>query len=288
MRIEKAIFTVFDFETTGLYPYSGDKICEIGALRGKPGRKNPGRFHALVDPGRPISRGAFAVNGITPAMVRGKPAIDKALPAFLKFIEGSILVAYNAGFDLGFLECALGAKKDLIGDYYIIDALNLARRLFPDAGRFNLGALSQSLGFKTASEHRAIADAMMTWKIFERELGILNGEGVKTVEEIAGIRLRKRPSPLKAVKDYKLKLIEDAIRDEKRLNITYRSVWNNAVTNRTITPIEIRNGYDRSYLIAHCHLKNGERNFRLDGIIEAKAVYETESSLRGREAPEAT
>jgi len=272
MKLEEAIFTVFDFETTGLYPYSGDRICEIGAIRAKAGRKTIEKFHKVVDPKRPISAGAFYVNGITTDMVKGKPTIDKALPGFLKFIKRSVLVAYNAGFDLGFLENALGDDREILDGYLIIDALGLARRLFPDAARYNLGALSLSLGFLSRVEHRAMADAMMTWKIFEKEVGLLEAEGVKTVEEIAGMHPRKRPSPLKAVKDYKFRLIENAIRDQKRLNITYRSVWNNAVTERTVTPLEIRRGYDKSYLIAHCHLKNEERNFRFDGIIAAETA----------------
>jgi DNA polymerase-3 subunit epsilon len=272
MRLEEAAFTIFDFETTGLYPYSGDRICEIGAVRAAGGRRRLEKFHRMVDPKRQISHAAFCVNGITEDMVKGKPTIDRALPGFLKFIEGSVLVAYNAGFDLGFLESALGDDRKILNDYLIIDALGLARGLFPNAPRYNLGALSQSLGFLVQAEHRAMADAMMTWKIFEKELRLLKSNGVKTVEEIAANHLRKRPSPPNGVKDYKLKLIEDAIRDLKRLEITYRSVWNNAVTKRTVTPLEIRRGYDKSYLIAHCHLKNGERNFRLDGIIAAETA----------------
>ena len=67
-----------------------------------------------MDPGRPISYGAFSVNGITDTMLAGKPAIDKVLPGFLKFAEGSVLVAYNAGFDLGFLESAMGEDKAVL------------------------------------------------------------------------------------------------------------------------------------------------------------------------------
>lgn len=271
MRLSQAHFTIFDFETTGLYPYYGDGICEIGAIRVSPGKRRTSKFHRMVDPERPISRGAYAVNGITEEMVRGMPTIEKVLPQFLRFIKGSVLVAYNAGFDLGFLECALGRKKEVLDDYYIIDALSLARRLFGGAGRYNLGSVANFLGYASGPEHRAMADALMTWKVFEKELEILKSEGVESVEDVAKIRTRRVPAAA-VVKDFKEKLIEEAIREQKRLNITYRSTWTNAVTTRTITPLEIRRGYDRSYLIAHCHLKNEERNFRLDGIIAAEAA----------------
>ncbi|MBU0880649.1 MAG: 3'-5' exonuclease [Candidatus Omnitrophica bacterium] len=218
MKLEEAVFTIFDFETTGLYPYTGDRICEIGALRFGVNSVKPRRFHSLIDPKRRISYGAFRINGITDAMVRGKPVIAEVLPEFLKFISGSVLVAYNAGFDVGFLEASLGGSAVILEDYYIIDALKLARRLFPGIGRYGLGSVAGSLSIKVVSEHRAIADAIMTWKVFKKELSILSREGVKTVEDIDRFRMRSSPS-LSTVKDYKTHLVEEAIDQEKRLNI---------------------------------------------------------------------
>ena len=57
---------------------------------------------------------------------------------------------------------------------------------------------------------------------------------------------------------------------QKKLNITYHSIGSNKITKRTITPKEIQKGYDKSYVVAHCHLKGGKRNFRLEGILDAK------------------
>ena len=273
MKLEKCIFTVFDFETTGLYPYSGDKICEVACVRAEASRRTVRKLHSLVNPGRPISYGAWAVNGITNDMVKDSPAIEDILPGFLKFIEGSVLVAYNAGFDLGFLEAALGNKKDMLNNYYVIDALTIARRLFRGIGRYNLGSVSRSLSIDPGGEHRALADAMMTWRVFKKELALLKKEGVDSVADIAYARAPRkiRPAAIK-VKDYRIRLIEEAIQEEKRLNIVYRSVWNDSVTERMVTPKELRSGYDRSYLIAHCHLKGEERNFRVDGIVEIEKI----------------
>lgn len=273
MKLEKCEFTVFDFETTGLYPYSGDRICEVACVRANTSKRAVRKFHSLVNPGRPISYGAYSVNGISDDMVKGSPAIEDILPEFLKFIEGSVLVAYNAGFDLGFLEAALGDRKDVLKNYYVIDALTLARRLFSGIGRYNLGNVSMSLGIDPEGEHRALADAMMTWKVFRKELALLKKEGVENVTEIAISRAPKKVRPaMMKVKDYRIRMIEEAIREEKKLNIVYRSVWNDSVTERIITPKELRSGYDRSYVIAHCHLKNEERNFRVDGIVQMEKI----------------
>jgi DNA polymerase III epsilon subunit family exonuclease len=269
MKLENASYSIFDVETTGLYPYSGDKICEIGAVRMTDGKRTVKKFHALIDPERPISPGASAVNGITDDMVTGKPTIDQVLPDFLLFIKGSVLVAYNAGFDLGFIESALGDRKEILEEYRVIDALRLARRLFPGVPRYNLGSVARSLGISADGEHRAMADAVMTWKVFMAELKALKSMGVVTLDEAAWVSSRKR-APVKAVKDYKLALIEAAIREQKKLNIIYRSSWNNQVTERTITPKSIHRGYDRLYIVAQCHMKNAERNFRFDCIIKAE------------------
>jgi len=273
MKLGKCVFTVFDFETTGLYPYSGDRICEVACVRAQVSKRTVKKFQTLVNPGRPMSYGAYSVNGITDDMVKDSPLIEDTLPKFLKFIEGSVLVAYNAGFDLGFLEAALGDKKDILKNYYVVDALVLARRLFHGIGRYNLGNVSRSLGINPEGEHRALADAMMTWKVFKKELALLNEEGVDAVSDIAYTRAPRamKPAAIK-VKDYRIRLIEEAIREEKRLNIIYKSAWNDSITERIVTPKELRSGYDRSYLIAHCHLKNEERNFRIDGIVQMEKI----------------
>jgi len=267
MRLDEAVYTVFDVETTGLFPYAGDRICEIGAVRMEPG--SPKKiFHSLVDPGRPVSPRAFEVNGITKRMLDGKPTIEKILPEFLDFVEGSVLVAYNAGFDMGFVESALAREGERLGDFTVIDALKLARNLFPGIGRYSLSFVADSLGFPVDGQHRALGDAMLTVKVFEKELELLKNQGIEDLKDVSeNMRTRKKPLTEDSVPV--LAVIEDAIGEEGVLDITYRSYWNNKTTNRTITPREIRKGYDRSYVVAFCHMRKEMRNFRLECITEA-------------------
>lgn len=268
MNLRETEYTVFDFETTGLYPFAGDRICEIGAIRvGTDGRVRD-TFHSLVDPRRPVSSGAFRVNGITDLMVRGQPTIDRVLPGFLSFTDKSVLVAYNAGFDLGFLEYALGNRREVLRSYLVIDALKVARRVFPGMDRYNLGAVSHALGVGTVAGHRAMADALATWKVFEKELEALQSSGIVDVEEIAMPRTEATVSA-RAREEDKVRMIEDAILARRRLAITYLSMWNNAMTKRTITPRAIERTGDTAYIVAHCHLRNEPRHFRLDCVIDA-------------------
>lgn len=268
MRFDEAVFTVVDVETTGLFPYSGDKICEIAALKVEPDGSTS-RFESLVDPERPLSPEAFSVNGITPEMVKGQPKVDEVLPDFMDFIKGSVLVAYNAAFDLGFLECALGEEKKALGDFQSIDALRLARRLFPGLKRYNLLNVAQTLHIYPTVEHRAMADVLTTWEVFEAELEALRQQGIETIESIAhrilvSKRLRGMEQPRTVAA-----LIRTAIKTGGAVCIKYQSIWDERVTQRTITPISIHSGYESPYVVAYCHLRRERRTFHLNGILEA-------------------
>ena len=270
MVLQEAVYTIFDFETTGLFPYSGDKICEIGAIKICPRHKQREAFHTLVNPERPISSGAFMVNRITHDMVKDAPRIQEVMPDFMRFIHGSILVAYNAGFDIGFLDHALGEEgRSLLSAFRVIDALRLARQLFPNLERYTLSSVADFLGIRFLKEHRAMHDATMTLGVFQKELTLLIERGARTVEDIERISPEKE-KPLTDAGRYTISVIRKAINEQRRLNITYRSSWNNELTRRVITPRQIESSYNRSYLVAYCHLRKAKRNFRLDSIIEAR------------------
>ena len=99
--IRNCRLVVFDFETTGLDSYK-DRIIEIGGLVVENG-KAVDEFSTLIKPEIPLPPTAAKITGITEEMLVGQPPIEEELPKFLKFIEGSILVAHNAEFDMAFL-----------------------------------------------------------------------------------------------------------------------------------------------------------------------------------------
>lgn len=216
MLIDEAVFTVFDFETTGLFPGTGDRICEIGAVRFSVNSRTGITFHSMVNPLRSISPGAFRVNRITGRMLKDAPVIGDILPGFVKFIKGTVLVAYNAGFDVGFLHASLGEDSHLLNDHYIIDALAIARRLYPGFRRYSLSSVAESLDISALTEHRALADALTTAKVFRKELKALRAGGVVRVEDIEPFRSPYHP--ILKVGDYDNSVIEEAIRQEPVLS----------------------------------------------------------------------
>ncbi|HEY3535459.1 MAG TPA: exonuclease domain-containing protein, partial [Pedococcus sp.] len=120
-------FVVVDLETTGGSPQDS-AITEIGAVKVR-GGELLGEFQTLVNPHLPIPPFIQALTGITTAMVAEAPRIESALPAFLEFAQGSVLVAPNAGFDVGFLKAATAAQGLAWPGFPVLDTVHLARHL---------------------------------------------------------------------------------------------------------------------------------------------------------------
>jgi len=164
MFLTDTTFTIFDVETTGLSPTSGDRIVEIAGVRMEGGKIIEEKsFVSFVNPERSISWEAQRVNGITEDDLRGAPLIADVLPKFLEFAEGSTLVAHNAGFDMGFQE----AEKELCWGYInlpeCICTLRLSRSVFPHEYRHNLDIVSQRLKLSLPeARHRALPDVLLT------------------------------------------------------------------------------------------------------------------------------
>jgi DNA polymerase III epsilon subunit family exonuclease len=154
----KAELVVVDVETTGRDPKMAD-LLEIGAVRIK-GGKIADTFSTLVDPGRTIV--GHQMHGITDQDVKGAPAPREAVEKFLAFAGKATLVGHNVGFDLGFLETALGDGFRFQPGTYL-DTLVLAREGYPEwADSYKLGELARFYGIDLSDAHRALPDAQAT------------------------------------------------------------------------------------------------------------------------------
>lgn len=157
-------FVVYDLETTGLNQVT-DKIIEIGAAKIKNGAITE-CFSALVDPECVLPQKIVELTGITDADVRGKPLIKDVMPDFFKFCHGAIMVGQNSmQFDWPFLR----AKAEPMNIYFEneqLDTLLLAKKFYPEWGKYNLGTLAKKFGFVNEEAHRAVSDAVTTAKVF--------------------------------------------------------------------------------------------------------------------------
>ncbi len=272
-NISETEFTIFDTETTGLDPVSGDRIVEIAAARFRDQRKIA-TFESFVDSGRPISEAAFRVNRITPEMLLGAPSFKEVIPKFLDFIQGSCLCSYNAGFDLEFLNNELSLLgQPPLGTVVTVDILRMARRLLPGLERYALWFVAQRLGCETQQVHRALADVELTWEVFNRLTGVLQAKGIREFAHFSQL-FSANPDFIENVTNQKLSQIQEAMNLGVRLKIKYLSSSGVEVTEREVIPREIKQEGGRSYLVGFCILRNDERTFRVDNMLTLEIISE--------------
>ncbi|MDC7227490.1 MAG: 3'-5' exonuclease [Spirochaetales bacterium] len=159
-------FTVFDFETTGLYP-DKDRIIEIGAVKFSLGG-DEFRFSGLINPERPIPEGASAVNHIYDKDVEDKPVTADIMPAFTEFIDDSVLVAHNIGFDASFLVQTNERLGIETPDLICLDTIPLAKRYFKGLYSYSLENIANTIGIDIENAHRAEDDAVACKELFMR------------------------------------------------------------------------------------------------------------------------
>ncbi len=159
-------FVVFDIETTG-FNKEKDRIIEIGAVKVQNG-ETVDTFSTFINPEIPIPEKITELTSITDDQVKDAQTIREVLPQFMKFCEGAVLVAHNAGFDTGFIE---NKARDLgLGelDHTVVDTLELARGLYNQLKRYTLDSVCKHLGISLENHHRAVDDAGATAEIFKK------------------------------------------------------------------------------------------------------------------------
>lgn len=182
-------FTVVDLETTGANSAQGD-ITEIGAVKSR-GGEIIGEFQTLVRPTRSvISPFVERLTGITNSMVATAPELASVIPMFLEFAHGSILVAHNAGFDVGFLKEACARLDYPWPGYEVVDTVRLARLCVTrqEVRNHKLGTLATFFNAPTPPTHRALDDAHATHHILQSMFERFGAVGVTTFEDLQGLK----------------------------------------------------------------------------------------------------
>jgi DNA polymerase-3 subunit epsilon len=154
---------VFDTETTGLSPLTGDRMVEIGCIE-MFNRVETGRtFHAYFNPERSMPSGAEAVHGLTEMFLSDKPRFHERCDELLEFLGESPLIAHNASFDFGFLNHELNnCGRPLVCLTRMVDTLAIARTRHPGA-KHSLDALCMRFGIDRSIrvKHGALIDAQL-------------------------------------------------------------------------------------------------------------------------------
>ena len=177
-------YCVFDLETTGI-SHITEKITEIGIIKIKNGEIID-TFETFVNPEKPIPPEVVEVTHITDDMVKDAETIDKIMPKVLEFMNGSVLVAHNADFDIGYMKYNC-EQLGLPFNFTHIDTLRLAKAIFPEFSRYKLGFIADKLGIKVEVAHRALDDVKTLVQVFNEMILKAKDRDAKTIDDFDNV-----------------------------------------------------------------------------------------------------
>lgn len=164
---------LFDTETTGLDPATGDRVIEIAALELVGDLPTGKEYRTLIDPERDVPEEASRVHGFTRADLEGQPKFAEVVDDFLAFVGDDALIAHNARFDFGFLNAELkriGRKP--LDMARMVDTLDMARERFPGMPN-SLDALCRRFGVDLSARttHNALLDCRLLAEVYVELMG---------------------------------------------------------------------------------------------------------------------
>jgi DNA polymerase III subunit epsilon len=256
-------FAFLDLETTGLSPWFGDRICEVGILLTE-GKRIKQQYQHLVNPQRPLSPAAASTNRLTDAELALSPTFPEVIDQVDELIKDAVVVCHNAAFDLQFLDSEYQRAGRALQIPNLIDTLLIARNhfSFPSNSLTNIAA---EFNIQNPEAHRALADALTDKNIFFAMMELLLQSGNR-LDDFIGIY--NSPAWPKNEIQLPTDLLE-AIKSQKTLHLAYVDK-NGKRSSRLITPIDVQGLSDYIYLRAYCHLRREERTFRLDRVVELR------------------
>ena len=164
---------VLDTETTGLDPFDGHRVVEIGCVELLNRIPTGASFHAYLNPERDMPEAAFNVHGLSVEFLKDKPLFVDVVDEFLQFLGDAALIAHNASFDYGFLCAELDrCQRAALPRDRVIDTIALARRKH-SAGPYSLDALCARYGIDNSrrTKHGALLDAEILAEVYLELIG---------------------------------------------------------------------------------------------------------------------
>src|ERR1700712_1124188 len=164
---------VFDTETTGFEPSTGDRIVEIGCVELEDHLPTGRNFHCYLHPERLVPVESQRIHGLTDEFLADKPKFHAVAEEFLAFIGDATLVIHNASFDLKFINSELHrVGKPPIPHARAIDTIEIAKSKIPGA-RYSLDELCRrfSIDLSSRTKHGALLDAELTAQVYLELVG---------------------------------------------------------------------------------------------------------------------
>ena len=226
---------VFDTETTGLDPKSGDKLVEIGAVELINHMPTGVTYHQYINPEREVPEDAYKVHGLNLEFLKDYPTFRDISKEWMDFVgDDGILVAHNASFDMSFINHELqGCGYPVYEWDRVIDTLEIARQKFPHS-KVNLDALCKRFGVDNTSRtlHGALLDAQLLAEVYLELLGgqepsMQLGEDAHRDSAVAKtVSVQSLKRQFRPARDFPLSAEDLAAHEDFMTNKIKDSVWN--------------------------------------------------------------
>ncbi len=197
---------VLDTETTGLDPFQGHRLVEIGCVELINRIPSGLTFHSYFNPERSMPAEAFAIHGLNDEFLKDKLFFAEVVDDLIAFLGDAPLVIHNAGFDIGFLNAELErAGRPLIARERTVDTLLIARRKHPGgSNRLDDLCARYAIDNSHRTKHGALLDAELLAEVYVELIGARQAQLVLSRATMPGhasgepIIVRERLVPLVA------------------------------------------------------------------------------------------
>ncbi len=241
-----------------------DRVLELCVER-VVGGATVGSMCTLLDPGERLG-GAAHVHGIDAAAVAGAPTFAAIAPQALALLDGAIVVAHAAEWDVRFFsaECARAGLR--FEQAFWLDTLVLARRAFAFHS-YSLDALCRELAIERGRAHRADSDVRALRAVFDRCVAQLAPASVRDLWEVRVGKRRARQAIVDAC--------EAAVEHGAPVVLTYRPSRRAPEPMRMVL-LEVRSNLDPPHVVGYQLPGRGRRELRADRILRVEPAPDPE------------
>lgn len=260
LPVSESPFAFVDLEMTGL-DVKRDRVIEL-CIERTVGGKVVDRVETLVSPydgphALPSKVGNEHVHGITAEALATAPRFEEIAEDVLRVIDGAILVAHAAAWDVSFLTMELERAGRPTPLAHYLDTLVLARRAFAFPS-YSLDALCTQLSLERGRAHRAGADVAAMRLVFDRTIEPLAPVSARDLWEVRVAERRARAAIVSAC--------VAAVEKGAPIELTYRPSKRKPEP-MTMVLTEVRADLDPPRVIGYQLPGRGRRDLRSDRIL---------------------
>lgn len=254
LPVAAAPLAFVDLEMTGL-DASQDRVVEV-CIERVVGDRVERRVSSLVDPGERVG-GAAEVHGLDAAALHGAPRFAEVAPDVVAALDGAVLVAHAAVWDVRFLLAELGRAGLAPRLEHWLDTLSLSRRAFVFHS-YSLDALCRELEIERGQAHRAESDVRALRAVFLRCVRALAPVSVRDLWEVRVGERRARQAIVDAC--------EAAVKHGAPVTLVYRPA-RRPPEPLPMVLLEVRSDLDPPRVVGYQLPGRGRRELRADRIL---------------------